>query len=259
VRSMSALRAAFHTAKNKNQVQEISKELLAAKRLAWARRCFLEELNTDLHRFRKFDDFFSVELVSVLERQSRENLLLLAQALPLGVFWERPDSQERRQQLPEAERLALAKFRADYNAEVIKNSDRSFALIGEARTSRPKPEYKVICKQFKAMLKSIAKDSNYLLVGGAIGELGLQIPREWGKVILAFCLDPSMTFTYSITFIGKDHDRILSKRNYLLCLGVVRGSWSIQSINSAEEKLLSGVQFAQWHLQALLRLLEEHD
>ncbi len=242
-------------------MSHVSAEGFAELRLEWARAQFAQELQSDFQRSRKFDSPWSKELLLVLRRQSREDLQILAEVLPLNVFTEAPDTLERRSRLPDKAREAVERFRVDYDREYQEHFYEHVKFIGRRDDKQVQRDFRAAARTGNGMVMEIADRWKCGVDGGAPGEWGLIFKRDWGRLTVSLNLSRQMTTSYWISLcdptfgtIGRWHD------DFLKALGVGAGDWIVEGPETFLTKLSMASDFAWWHLneyEKIIRKIQE--
>ncbi len=240
-------------------VDEFSGKFNAAV-LEWARLGFAEELRTNFERAEQFDNVRNREMLSVLRRQSAEDLGFLAKVLPLGVFRESPDDINNRNRLPSEERQAVEKLRADFDHEYRVHFYEHTARFARRHDKLIKEQFNIASRKGNAMIKEIASQWEADAVGAARGEWGLILRKDWLKITVSLKLARYMEMGYHVGVSNlTSSERFRFHDSYLGVLGFGMGQWDIETADQFPEKLLRAAEFAMWHVRQYEELLDKID
>lgn len=235
----------------------LSKEGVDAAVLAWAKSAFEEELRTGLRRVSTFDDPFSQNLIEVFLRRPKAEIQILAEVLPLGVFWETPTSQRKRDLLPTEARQAVEHLRRDYDRHHMKHQAEYIQRLRGKHDEQAKKDFQRALRKARSTIETIATRWKCQIGRASPGEWGLIQDTNWGRWVVSLNLGRGMSLTYRISIFDSELLTIRFHDNYLVELGLGNGSWNVENADSCAEKLLTAIEFARWHVDEYENLIKD--
>jgi hypothetical protein len=238
----------------------LSKEKVDAAVLAWARSAFEEELRTDFRRAGTFDDPFSQNLIEVFLRRPKAEIQILAEVLPLGVFWETPTSQQKRDLLPTEARQAVERLRRDYDRHCMQHQTERLQRLQRIRgkhDEKVEREFKRAVRNGSAAIETIANRWKCQIGRASPGEWGLIQDTNWGRWVVSLNLSRGMVLSYSVSIFDSELLSVRFHDNYLVELGLGSGFWNVENAEVCAEKLLTAMEFARWHVDEYEGLIKD--
>jgi hypothetical protein len=224
--------------------------------LVWARKQFAEELRSGFARSKCFDSQSSREALSVLQRQSVENLAILAEVLPLGVFWDGPAMVEMRTKLPTHLRPAVEKLRGDYEQEYRMRFYQHVERVYRRHDKDVKKHFNFAVQKGNEIVKEIASQWQCELHSAARGEWGLVFLDNSVRMTLALKLARNMVLNYHVSVSNVSSSRSFRFHdNYLGLLGFGVGEWEMECADQFALKLHNASEFGLWHIREYRQLL----
>jgi hypothetical protein len=216
--------------------------------IEWARAQFAEELRTHFQRMQLFDAPRTMELVNVMRSQPAENVEILAQVLPLGVFWEIPEAQQQRIRLPLVARRAVERLRSDYDMVYKKHWGQHVQRIALGNDVRVQREFRLAVRDVNALIRKLGARWNFRAEAAGQGEWGLIREKEWGRSTISLNLDRTLTVFYRISIRDNELRAIRFSDDYLSVLGLGSVGWTVENAGECIGKFIKAGEFALWHL-----------
>jgi len=238
-------------------MDELYKQRFDAHLLEWARNVFAEELQSDFCRARAFDSPRTSRQLTALRKQPTEQMQILARVLPLQVFGNTPDRQERRSRLLPVERAAVEKLMADYDDADNECWTASVEAIARAGTKHAKAQFVEAAARGSVVASEIASRWKCELATAGRGEWGFIFNRSWGRFVVSIVLGRLRVVGYTLSMFDAALHSIRFNDHYLGVLGIGAGAWVVDSAAACEKKVLKAADFAYWHLQEYDKIVTE--
>jgi hypothetical protein len=222
-----------------------------------AQQEFQKELESDFARVRRFDGFFSKEIVATLLGRADNDLMVLARILPLGVFSEDPISYETRKRLTNEERSILLKFRRDYDTRCAQNSMAGIEHTKKLLSRRISTEFKTLCHLGTILVRTTAKDWGWTLLRGAPGEWGLSRIHKSHRLTICFRLSRAMELSYSVAIAEEEPFRWIRQNDeFLAILGLGIGTYDAGDLDLFRQRFEDASVMGKWHIDEYMRIME---
>jgi hypothetical protein len=230
----------------------------SAEFVEWAKAAFEEEIRCGFSRASTFDGILATSVLKAIRAQPRERLSMLSALLPLGAGFHYPGYELKRSQLSQEEALALESYLADLRQI---EQDSSVALMHERAACNwfVSAEYRARLKQakreFARTALALSKELGAELHFCGADERGLVFNWDRGRMHIYLGLTREIEFEYMAGFMSHDGARRLDNCDYLMALGLYRGSWSLTTGQDLLQTLRTGCEFMKWHIGEYQRLI----
>jgi hypothetical protein len=238
---------------NSNE-RELQSGIFNEKFLGWAREAFRYEISVDFRRAATFDGFLSQIRLKALKGLSEKTLGRLASVMPMGAAFASSTAKVAFQSLPREEKVAIANFKAQFDALWKENFDLIGSFLHQRRER--KDEADCIRKAACNAVKRIA--ASWQCTAVAIEPAVWRVSREtpWGEIMVHWNFEQAFELECRL-FVYDDAGRaIRTHDDYLGTLGIGPSLWALTNLESVENKVLEASKFVSWHISEYSKIME---
>ena len=224
----------------------------------WAKATFEEEIRCGFSRASTFDGIRATSVLKAIQAQPRERLALLGALLPLGVGFHDPRYELKRSQLSQEEAHALESYLADLRQIEQDSGDalmRKWAATNWLFSAEYRARLKQARREFSRTALALSKERGADLHVCGADERGLVFNWDCGRMHIYLGLTRDIEFEYMVGFKSHDWSRRLDGCDYLMALGLCRGSWSLTTGEDLLQRFRTGCEFIKWHIGEYQRLI----